>query len=195
MRNRTMERRYVDTAEQAKLMRAVLRESFPGVKFSVRTDRYSMGSSVRVSWTGGPTEKAVSTIANQLDGTYFDGGIDYRGSVHHTLDGEPVSFGGSVSCSRHHSDEQTAAFRGRWERLSVHRRARLLEDHGLSGHYRPEDNDAGCPILCGWDFYGKPAQESATLARIACTGSDAYGCSEVALAIDAAAKGTEPAPV
>lgn len=67
---------YIDTAEQAKLIRAALKREFPGQKFSVRIDRYAGGSSVRVSWTDGPTESQVEAVAKVYEGGGFDGMID-----------------------------------------------------------------------------------------------------------------------
>jgi hypothetical protein len=55
--------RWVPVAETAKTIRAALKAKFPGVKFSVRSQSYSMGSSVHVRWSDGPTEKQVEKIA------------------------------------------------------------------------------------------------------------------------------------
>jgi hypothetical protein len=44
--------KYLTTAETASLVRAALKDSFPGVKFSVRSHVYSGGSSIRVSYDG-----------------------------------------------------------------------------------------------------------------------------------------------
>lgn len=67
---------FLDTADAAKCMRTVLKARFPGCKFSVRIDRYAGGSSVRVNWTDGPTEKMVNAICGQYEGKSFDGSID-----------------------------------------------------------------------------------------------------------------------
>jgi tRNA A37 threonylcarbamoyladenosine dehydratase len=61
------------TTEAAKLIRAELKASFPGIKFSVRSSVYSMGSSIDVRWTMGPTEKAVEAIVGKYQDGYFDG--------------------------------------------------------------------------------------------------------------------------
>ena len=60
---------YLRTAESAKLIRAALKENFPGVKFSVRSKSYSGGGSARVSWTDGPPRKAVKAITQDFQGT------------------------------------------------------------------------------------------------------------------------------
>ena len=67
---------YIDTADQAKLIRQALKKAFPGVKFSVRTSRYAGGSSVHVGWTDGPTSSQVEAVAGAYKGGGFDGMID-----------------------------------------------------------------------------------------------------------------------
>lgn len=68
--------RSIDLVETAKLVREALKSAFPDVKFSVRTDRYSMGCSINVSWTDGPTEKQVEAITAPFASKGFDGMID-----------------------------------------------------------------------------------------------------------------------
>ena len=40
--------RYLTCAETAKLARAALKQAFPGVRFSVRSDTYAGGASIHV---------------------------------------------------------------------------------------------------------------------------------------------------
>lgn len=68
--------RYIDVAEAAKMLRPILRGCFPGVKFSVRIDRYSMGASIDVAWTDGPTDEDVSNAAYGFNGGRFQGMTD-----------------------------------------------------------------------------------------------------------------------
>lgn len=68
--------RYIDVAEAAKMLRPVLRACFPGVKFSVRIDRYSMGASIDVAWTDGPTVEDVNNAAYGFNGGRFEGMTD-----------------------------------------------------------------------------------------------------------------------
>jgi hypothetical protein len=97
----TREPRRIDTADCAKLVRTALKASFPEVKFSVRTERYSGGSSVWVTWTDGPTAKQVEAIAKRYEGADFDGMIDLKTYHDSDLDGERVSFGADwVQCQR-----------------------------------------------------------------------------------------------
>lgn len=53
-------------------IRATLKKSFPGVRFSVRCDH----NSVRIRWTDGPTDAQVSELANTFKGGSFDGMSD-----------------------------------------------------------------------------------------------------------------------
>lgn len=82
------------TAETAKLIRPLLREKFPGVKFSVRSSVYAGGSSIDVSWTDGPLEETVRPLLEQFAGATFDGMIDlkeYKGP--RLIDGVLVDMG------------------------------------------------------------------------------------------------------
>ena len=73
--------RYISTTDTAKLIRAQLKAKFPGVKFSVRSDIYSGGSSIRVGWTDGPTGDDVEAVTSNFAGGGFDGMIDLAYSV------------------------------------------------------------------------------------------------------------------
>lgn len=74
----TIRARSIGTVETAKLIRKVLRTEFPATKFSVRSDFYSMGSSIRVRWTNGPTCAEVDFQIGAFAGGGFDGSIDLR---------------------------------------------------------------------------------------------------------------------
>lgn len=67
--------KYLTGAESAKIARAILAETFPGVKFSVRK---SSGSALNVSWIDGPTERSVSENLCMLTGSVSDFTGDYR---------------------------------------------------------------------------------------------------------------------
>jgi len=62
-----------EAARAAKEIRKILKENFPGVKFSVRSDNYSMGNSVQVEWVDGPTEKQVNELVGHYEYGSFDG--------------------------------------------------------------------------------------------------------------------------
>lgn len=68
--------RYVDAAEIAKMIRKTLKGAFPGVTFSVRTDKYAGGSSVDIGWTDGPTTSQVDARVSAYAGARFDGMTD-----------------------------------------------------------------------------------------------------------------------
>jgi len=100
-----MEREYISVTDTAKLIRLVLKESFPGVKFSVKSSKYSGGASVDIHYTDGPQEKIIMEAVDCFSGAYFDGMIDYQGTVYATLDGQPVRFGANfVFANQTHSD-------------------------------------------------------------------------------------------
>jgi hypothetical protein len=65
--------RWINTVEVAKMLRKQLKATFPGVKFSVRISRYSMGSWIDVTWTDGPTGDDVTTLTGAYQGKRFDG--------------------------------------------------------------------------------------------------------------------------
>lgn len=68
--------RYIDTAEVAKWLRPFLKREFPGVKFSVRIERYAGGSSIDVFWTDGPTVDRVEKVTGGFRGGRFEGMTD-----------------------------------------------------------------------------------------------------------------------
>lgn len=65
-------------ADTAKLVRAALKDAFPSVKFSVRSDSYSGGASIDIRWVDGPTSAEVEKISRAYEGADFDGTIDLK---------------------------------------------------------------------------------------------------------------------
>jgi uncharacterized protein len=63
---------YRDCVQVAKEVRAALKKAFPFTKFSVRSSRYSMGSSVHVSWDNMPTRQAVEEVIDQFSQVRYD---------------------------------------------------------------------------------------------------------------------------
>ena len=184
-----MSRKYLSVAETAKLVRAALKESFPGVKFSVRSSSYSGGASIDVYWTDGPNGAQVGAVAKAFQGAYFDGMIDYKGSVYHTLDGERVRFGADfISMHREHSDAEIAK--------AIHRVAAKFGEKVLAG---VEDTVAdfrkgklyNVPMFDNWTagehslqshinqalskHTDRIAKASKTLERVKFAGDDGYG--------------------
>jgi hypothetical protein len=112
--------RRIDLVDVAKLIRKTLKAEFPGIKFSVRSERYSMGASIDVRWTDGPSERAVRAFTDLYEGADFDGMIDlksYKDSILTTEDGaEVVKFGVDfVVPQREISDEAATATRAEVE--------------------------------------------------------------------------------
>jgi len=60
---------YMDTKDVAKLVRKKLKTHFSRHKFSVKIERYSMGSSISVTWIDGPLIKDVEAIAGHFHGS------------------------------------------------------------------------------------------------------------------------------
>lgn len=92
--------KYMGVVDTAKLVRKALKESYPSVKFSVRSEKYAGGASINVSWSDGVTTKMVDPILDMFKGSYFDGMIDYKGSITSTYEGEEVKFGSDYLFSR-----------------------------------------------------------------------------------------------
>ena len=69
---------YITTNDTAKMIRKTLKNQFPSVKFSVRSDKYSGGSSINVSYTDGPFAREVEAVVKFYEGATFDGSIDLK---------------------------------------------------------------------------------------------------------------------
>jgi hypothetical protein len=105
------------TAKDAKLygctlaasnIRTELKLAFPGVKFSVRSDKFSGGDSVDVTWTDGPTCDQVKRIIGKYAAGTFDGmtdSYDYESRPWTTVFGDAKY----VQSSRAHSREALEA--------------------------------------------------------------------------------------
>lgn len=102
--------RTIDLVTTAKMVRAALKSAYPGIKFSVRTERYSMGCCINVSWTDGPTSAQVETITRPFHGKRFEMLDDSTHYIDTVIDGEAVHFAAD-SCSL--SRELSATFLAR----------------------------------------------------------------------------------
>lgn len=60
----------------AKNIRLELAAAFPGVKFSVKSSRYSGGDSIDVKWSDGPNCDQVNEIIGKYQAGHFDGMVD-----------------------------------------------------------------------------------------------------------------------
>lgn len=63
----------LSAADAAALIRKNLKAAFPGTKFSVRSARFSQGSSIDVTYTDGPVKTAVEAIAEAYGSRGYDG--------------------------------------------------------------------------------------------------------------------------
>ncbi len=88
-----MDKTYLSCAETAKLLRAELKVKFPKQKFSVRSDTYAGGASIRVHWTDGVALDKVDPVAKKFAGATFDGMIDLKEYHDSIYNGKTVHFG------------------------------------------------------------------------------------------------------
>lgn len=72
-RKKEQKGRITGAAACADAVRAELKKVFPFVKFSVKSSTFSMGDSVSVSWSDGPTTKEVDPIIGKYQYGHFDG--------------------------------------------------------------------------------------------------------------------------
>ncbi len=103
-----METIYEGAKETAKKIRVALKETFPGVKFSVRSQTYSGGSSVNVSWTDLPLREDVEEVVNRFKSGSFDGMTDMYENSGYIENGVRYVGAKYISCSRELSDEYRA---------------------------------------------------------------------------------------
>ena len=82
-----MTKPFIDTTTVAKMIRKDLKEAFKGVKFSVKSDKYSGGSSINISYTDGPTVDEVKNIVAKYEGADFDGMQDLKTNKDIIIDG------------------------------------------------------------------------------------------------------------
>ena len=165
-----MNKRYMTCAETAKLIRGALKAAHPGTRFSVRSDTYAGGASIRVRWTDGPTRDAVEKTARMYEGASFDGMIDlksYHDSVLVGPDGTPevVHFGADfVFTDREESD---AFVQSLYPRVTHNGHDSYAAQCGSCGHWRPADSAwwVAHALPTGRDFCCSQACAARLLAR------------------------------
>ena len=62
-----------EAAKAASAIRTELKANFPGIKFSVRSQNYAGGNSIRVEYTDGPKAEAVEEITAKYEMGTFNG--------------------------------------------------------------------------------------------------------------------------
>lgn len=181
--------KYLDSTETAKLARQILKEAYPGVKFSVRVSKYSGGASIYVRWEDGPASKEVDDLLGPLNGTYFDGMIDYAGTRYALLDGEKVHFGGSLSTTRENSSAAISAAVAKVSAeansdvralitVEAYNKGQLWNVQPFGGYC----NETSAAAEISRAMYGishAQALPSPTAARITFAGDDGYGAGTV----------------
>ena len=74
----TINKEYLSCHETAKLIRNVVSQKWPSVKFSVRSKIYSGGASITIYWTDGPSSEEVNAVAKLYEGAEFDAMVDLK---------------------------------------------------------------------------------------------------------------------
>jgi hypothetical protein len=88
--NKAMETTYITPAETAKLIRAELKATFTGVKFSVRKEHFAVW--VTIPATASVTVADVEAITKNYEGSTFDGSIDLASNQIHLVDGKKIQY-------------------------------------------------------------------------------------------------------
>ena len=168
--------KYLTCAETAKLVRAALKEVFPGVKFSVKSSVYAGGASINVSYTDGPSASQVEGIAKAFQGAYFDGMTDYKGCNYNTLDGQEVSFGADfIFVNRKFTVAYLEMFVDQAAAALGFAKPKVV-DNGFGARLDGADYDQERLIMQrAYQFSMDDAAESATLNRVSFLGDDGYG--------------------
>ena len=91
--SRGEEETWYSVTETAQLVRAALKEKWPRVRFSVRSDKYAGGASIRVTYTDGPPTKAVEQVTDAFEGAHFDGMQDLKTYRKVIVNGKRVHYG------------------------------------------------------------------------------------------------------
>jgi len=71
---------YLDTADVSKILKMRLKYLYPDTKFSVTSEKYSMGSSINIRWQDGPVADEINDLARGYQLKRFDGMIDMETS-------------------------------------------------------------------------------------------------------------------
>lgn len=117
---------YWDMTAVAKLLRKILRESYPSVTFSVR--QRSRGSSLNISWTNGPAAAEVEAIVNHLRVIYGRDGLDKIEKTILTIGGKPASLASLkyVFCYREVTKGYVEAFKKAFDQMPGQARCDLM---------------------------------------------------------------------
>lgn len=95
--------------EVSKIIRGILKQNFPSIKFSVTTQNNSV---IRITWKGGNiTQEQVEKLVNGFKGKHYDGMYEVTSYSDTVYNGETVHFSVSgIYCSRHLTVEYLTQF-------------------------------------------------------------------------------------
>ena len=79
-------RNLTESAKVSKLIRKELKGAFPIIKFSVTSKSYSMGCSVKIRYSNGPTTAAIEAITNKYLQGHFNSSEDLYESTNYRSD-------------------------------------------------------------------------------------------------------------
>jgi hypothetical protein len=153
---------HLSCADTAKLLRQALKRAFPRARFSVRSATYAGGASIDVSWTDGPTEKAVKALADEFAGADFDAMQDLKTYRAPELVPDPeygikeIHYGADfIFCVRSISDELASKILDRVRPIHDDREqlgyCRCGARMGADGFFIPDGSwmrSVGCSPLC-----------------------------------------------
>lgn len=95
----------ISLTDTAKIIRQELKDKFPKTKFSVRSERYSMGASINVIWQDGYSLKQVEDVVKRFACKGKMQVDDYVPYVNDTWEGQEVRWGSDyVNCKREISE-------------------------------------------------------------------------------------------
>lgn len=94
-----------EAAQAAKMIREILKKSYPATRFRVTSENFSMGNSVNVRWEDGPKTEEVDKIVETFKAGDFDGMTDCY-NYRKTTDGTPRAK--YISCTREPSEATRA---------------------------------------------------------------------------------------
>jgi hypothetical protein len=185
---------YLSCADTAKLVRAALKETFPGVKFSVKSSVYAGGASINIAFIDGPSAAQVEAVAKAFQGAYFDGMTDYKGSNYNTLDGQAVRFGADfVFVNRKFTAPTLTGIVSQVVNYYGFDNEILIDGGNSFGAYIKAVGPNADSLARGFDtrdidriirdacskYSMDDSAPSATLARVAFAGDDGYGYNSV----------------
>lgn len=115
IKSKPMQVIHEDSTETAKKVRKELKKEFPSITFSVKTSKYSGGSSISVSWTDGVREEKVNNITRMFESASFDGMQDLKESKGYAYEGKLYYGADFIFCSRKISAEYRAELEAKAE--------------------------------------------------------------------------------